>query len=75
MKVSIVAGLSAVFVQTIATPYSEPFRPQFHFSPPINFMNDPNGLVYSNGTWHLFYQYNPTQNVGGNQHWGHAIST
>jgi hypothetical protein len=55
--------------------YSEPFRPQFHFSPPINFMNDPNGLVYSNGTWHLFYQYNPTQNVGGNQHWGHAISS
>ena len=56
-------------------PYSEPVRPQIHFSPTVNFMNDPNGLVYSNGTWHLFYQYNPTQNVAGNQHWGHAIST
>lgn len=54
--------------------YTEPIRPQIHFSPTVNFMNDPNGLVYSNGTWHLFYQYNPTQNVAGNQHWGHAIS-
>ncbi|CBQ72191.1 probable SUC2-invertase (sucrose hydrolyzing enzyme) [Sporisorium reilianum SRZ2] len=55
--------------------YTEPVRPQIHFSPTVNFMNDPNGLVYSNGTWHLFYQYNPTQNVAGNQHWGHAVST
>ncbi|EST07234.1 Glycosyl hydrolase family 32, N-terminal [Kalmanozyma brasiliensis GHG001] len=54
--------------------YTEPLRPQIHFSPTVNFMNDPNGLVYSNGTWHLFYQYNPTQNVAGNQHWGHAVS-
>ena len=75
MRVSKIAALSTVFVQAIASRYSESFRPQFHFSPPINFMNDPNGLVYSNGTWHLFYQYNPTHNVGGNQHWGHAIST
>ena len=55
--------------------YTEPVRPQIHFSPTVNFMNDPNGLVYSNGTFHLFYQYNPTQNVAGNQHWGHAVST
>ncbi|SNX82899.1 probable SUC2 - invertase (sucrose hydrolyzing enzyme) [Melanopsichium pennsylvanicum] len=55
--------------------YTEPVRPQIHFSPTVNFMNDPNGLVYSNGTWHLFFQYNPTENVAGNQHWGHAIST
>ncbi|GAC92623.1 glycosyl hydrolase [Pseudozyma hubeiensis SY62] len=55
--------------------YTESVRPQIHFSPTVNFMNDPNGLVYSNGTWHLFYQYNPTQNVAGNQHWGHAVST
>lgn len=55
--------------------YTEPVRPQIHFSPTVNFMNDPNGLVYSNGTWHLFYQYNPTENVAGNQHWGHAVST
>ncbi|KAN0063507.1 Invertase [Thecaphora frezii] len=54
--------------------YTEAHRPQFHFSPSTNFMNDPNGLVYSNGLWHLFYQYNPTQAVAGNQHWGHAVS-
>jgi len=70
MKVLTVAEPSAVFIQTITTPYSEPFTPQSRFSPPINFMNDPNRLVYSNGTWHLFYQYNPTQNVAGNQHYG-----
>ncbi|EPQ26304.1 uncharacterized protein PFL1_06239 [Pseudozyma flocculosa PF-1] len=55
--------------------YTEAHRPQFHFSPTDNFMNDPNGLVYSQGLWHLFYQYNPTQLVAGNQHWGHAVST
>ncbi|PWZ00203.1 putative SUC2-invertase [Testicularia cyperi] len=54
--------------------YQEATRPQIHFSPTVNFMNDPNGLVYSNGTWHLFYQYNPTEAVAGNQHWGHATS-
>ncbi|NXD32290.1 INV2 Invertase, partial [Spelaeornis formosus] len=38
-------------------------------------MNDPNGLFRdSNGTWHLYYQYNPTELVAGNQHWGHATS-
>ncbi|CAJ2500771.1 Uu.00g036240.m01.CDS01 [Anthostomella pinea] len=56
--------------------YTGPLRPQIHFSPPQNFMNDPNGMFLdANGTWHLYYQYNPTGIVGGNQHWGHATST
>ena len=55
--------------------YHEPHRPQFHFSPQQNWMNDPNGLVYENGTYHLFFQQNPTAPVAGNIHWGHATST
>jgi fructan beta-fructosidase len=55
--------------------YHEPYRPQFHFSPKENWMNDPNGLVYENGTYHLFFQQNPTAPVAGNIHWGHATST
>ena len=55
--------------------YDEPYRPQYHFSPPMHFMNDPNGQVYFNGTFHLYYQYNPLQLVAGHQSWGHAEST
>ena len=55
--------------------YTGFLRPQVHFSPPQNFMNDPNGMfVDANGTWHLYYQYDPTGIVAGNQHWGHATS-
>ncbi|KAE8451983.1 hypothetical protein EG329_002147 [Mollisiaceae sp. DMI_Dod_QoI] len=55
--------------------YNGAWRPQVHFSPPKDFMNDPNGCHRdADGTWHLYYQYNPTDTVAGNQHWGHATS-
>ena len=55
--------------------YKEPFRPQFHFSPEKKWMNDPNGMVFYKGIYHLFYQYYPEDIVWGPMHWGHATST
>jgi fructan beta-fructosidase len=54
--------------------YNQTYRPQFHYSPQQNWMNDPNGLVYYKGVYHLFYQYNPQGSQWGNMSWGHATS-
>lgn len=54
--------------------YTELYRPQIHFTPAQNWMNDPNGMVYNDGVYHLFFQHNPSGNDWGNMSWGHATS-
>ena len=70
--------LSCVFMN-ISVPaqeniYKEKYRPQFHFTPAKNWMNDPNGLIYHEGEYHLFYQYNPFGNRWGHMTWAHSVS-
>ncbi len=54
--------------------YDQTYRPQFHFSAAKNWLNDPNGLLYYKGVYHLFFQHNPKGNTWGNMSWGHATS-
>lgn len=53
----------------------ERYKPQFHFSPQSGWMNDPNGMVYYKGEYHLFYQHYPSESKHGPMHWGHTVST
>lgn len=54
--------------------YSEMWRPQYHYTDPDSWLNDPNGLVYADGVWHMYYQATPHNPAGGVKYWGHATS-
>src|SRR3954451_12123480 len=68
------AKATQAVVDAIPVAEADPERPIYHFHPPSNWTNDPNGTIYYEGWHHLFYQLNPFDAQLGDQHWGHARS-
>ncbi len=68
-------GMATPAASAEVPPGDEPYRPLVHFSPEENWMNDPNGLVYADGVYHLYFQHNPSGTRWGNMSWGHATSS
>ncbi len=73
-RIATTIALFALTYAASAQQNREPHREQFHFSPKAHWMNDPNGMVYYQGTYHLFFQYYPNGTTWGPMHWGHTTS-
>jgi levanbiose-producing levanase len=74
LAVSITDNAASYPLPAASDPGTPQWRSALHYTPQRNWMNDPNGLVYDKGVYHLFYQYNPNANVWGDMSWGHATS-